>query len=133
MKFKTAVLITFFIAFVSGCAALDHRAKPGNEMATKPENSSAQKPRVSGYAPVNGIKMYYEIHGPATGLPLVLIHGGGSTIDSAFAKFIPIISKNRQVIAIEEQGHGRTEGRPGPVSFTQTADDVAELMKNLKV
>lgn len=86
----------------------------------------------SGFAPVNGIKMYYEIHGKG-GLPLVMIHGGGSTIDSAFSKLIPLLSKGRQIIALEEQGHGRTQGRPDAVSFIQTADDVAELMKFLKI
>jgi pimeloyl-ACP methyl ester carboxylesterase len=119
VKINAAIFVTFILGFASGCATLDSQAKLDNKLA--------------GYVQVNGIKMYYESHGPPKDVPLVLIHGGGSTIDSAFSKFIPVISKNRQVIAIEEQGHGRTEGRPGPVSFVQTADDVAELLKQLKI
>jgi pimeloyl-ACP methyl ester carboxylesterase len=64
----------------------------------------------SGYAPVNGLKMYYEIHGTANGNnpPLVLLHGGGSTIDTSFGKVLPSLAKIRQVIAFEQQGHGHT-------------------------
>jgi pimeloyl-ACP methyl ester carboxylesterase len=124
MKNKIIVLAIFALPFLAGCATSEK-----NFSATPPPI----KPPESGYAPVNGIKMYYEVHGPATEVPLVLLHGGGSTIDSAFSKFLPLISKNRRVIAIEEQGHGRTEGREGPVSFTQTADDMAEVLKYLKI
>ena len=63
-----------------------------------------------GYAPVNGLKMYYEIHG-AGGTPLLLLHGGGSTIDTTFGKILPALAKARQVIAFEQQGHGRTAAR----------------------
>ena len=87
----------------------------------------------SGHAPVNGIQMYYEIHGKGEGEPLVLIHGGGSTIEVTWSKLLPILSKSRKVIAIEEQGHGRTSDRDKPVSFEQTADDVAALLKHLNV
>lgn len=83
----------------------------------------------SGYSAVNGIKMYYEIHGE--GKPIVLIHGGGSTIQSSFGKLIPELSKHRQVIAMELQAHGRTSDRDAPESFEQDADDVAALIKNL--
>ena len=53
----------------------------------------------TGYAPVNGIKMYYEIHGE--GNPLVLVHGGGSTINSTFGYSLPLFAKHRKVIAVE--------------------------------
>ena len=96
-----------------------------------------QKPEApaftSGHAPVNGIQMYYEIHGKGEGEPLVLIHGGGSTIEVTWSKLLPILSKNRKIIAVEEQGHGRTSDRDKPVSFEQTADDVAALIKHLNV
>jgi pimeloyl-ACP methyl ester carboxylesterase len=85
----------------------------------------------SGYAPVNGIRMYYEIHGE--GMPLVLIHGGGSTIQTSFGRVLDAFSKNRKVIALELQEHGRTEGREGPETFEQDADDVAALLKYLGV
>jgi len=84
-----------------------------------------------GYAQVNGIKMYYEIHGQ--GKPLVLIHGGGSTIESTFGRVIPMFAKRRQVIAVELQAHGRTSDRDQDSSFEQDADDVAALLKALKI
>lgn len=83
------------------------------------------------YAAVNGLKMYYEIHGK--GEPLVLLHGGGSTITSTFGRILPELSKTQQVIAIELQAHGRTRDIDRPLSFEQDADDVAELLKQLKI
>lgn len=86
-----------------------------------------------GQAPVNGISMYYEIHGPADGVPLVLLHGGGSTIDVTFGRILPILARGRRVIAVEEQGHGRTADRDAPVRFETSADDVAALLRHLGV
>jgi pimeloyl-ACP methyl ester carboxylesterase len=95
---------------------------------TKEKNTSAFK---ADYAHVNGIKMYYEIHG--TGQPLVLIHGGGSTINTTFDNLLPLLAKTHQVIAVELQAHGRTADRGTPESFEQDADDVAELLKQLNI
>lgn len=75
--------------------------------------------------------MYYEMHG--TGAPLVLIHGGGSTIDTTFGRIIGKLSENHQVIAVELQAHGHTGDRGTPLSFEQDADDVATLRKNLGI
>src|SRR5688500_12506145 len=75
----------------------------------------------SGYSDVNGLKMYYEIYGE--GMPLVLIHGGGSTIQTTFGRVIPHLAKNRKVIAVEMQAHGRTSDRNADLSFEQDADD----------
>src|SRR5262245_7000868 len=66
---------------------------------------SAQEP-MTGYAPVNGLRMYYEVHGK--GEPVVLLHGSFMTITNNWAGAIAQLSKNRQVIAVEMQGHGRT-------------------------
>jgi pimeloyl-ACP methyl ester carboxylesterase len=85
----------------------------------------------SGYAEVNGLKMYYEIYGE--GKPLVLLHGGGSTIQTSFGRIIPQLSKNRQVIGIELQAHGRTGDRDTGISFEQDADDVAGLLKSMGI
>ena len=85
----------------------------------------------SGYADVNGISMYYEIYG--NGMPLVLIHGGGSTIQTTFSKIIPLLEKNHKLIAVELQAHGHTSDREAPESFDQDADDVAALMNYLKI
>ncbi|BBE17755.1 alpha/beta hydrolase fold [Aquipluma nitroreducens] len=85
----------------------------------------------SGYSEVNGLKMYYELYGE--GKPLVLIHGGGSTIQTTFGRVIPMLAKHRQLIAVELQAHGRTSDRVGEVSFEQDADDVAALLRNLNI
>ena len=86
-----------------------------------------------GYAPVNGLELYYEIHGnPAKdGVPLVLLHGGGSTIETSFGKLIPLVSKVRQVIAFEQQGHGHTADVDRPFSFDQSAEDAVALLRHL--
>lgn len=86
---------------------------------------------INAYSDVNGLKMYYEIHGQ--GKPIVLIHGGGSTIQTSFEKLIPLLAKNRKVIALELQAHGRTSDRNLDLSFEQDADDVASLLKNLNI
>ncbi len=89
-------------------------------------------PVKTGYAPVNGLKLYYEVYGPA-GKPLVLLHGAFNTIDMAFAMLIPQLSKTRQVIAVELQGHGRTADIDRPFSFESMADDVAALLKHMAI
>ncbi|HTH82465.1 MAG TPA: alpha/beta hydrolase [Mucilaginibacter sp.] len=88
--------------------------------------------KTSGYAPINGINMYYEIHGEGN-IPLVLIHGGGSTIETSFAVLLPLLAADNQVIAVELQAHGRTSDRNAPESFEQDADDVAALLNYLKI
>lgn len=102
---------------------------------TSDRGSTTSDPKltvVSGYAPVNGLQMYYEIHGEG-GMPLVLIHGGGSTIESTFSCLLPLLARHRRVIAMELQAHGRTNDREGPESFRQDADDVAALLAGLGV
>ncbi len=93
----------------------------------------ASKPLESGRARVRGIEMYYEVHGRRDGVPLVLLHGGGSTIDVTFGRVLPVFAAGRRVIAVEEQGHGRTSDREGPVTFEGSADDVAALLRHLGV
>jgi pimeloyl-ACP methyl ester carboxylesterase len=84
------------------------------------------------YATVNGLHMYYEIHG--NGTPLVLIHGAGSTIQTTFGRLLPELEKTHQVIAVELQAHGHSDNRDGrPTTFEQDADDVAELMRQLHI
>ncbi|HEX6223139.1 MAG TPA: alpha/beta hydrolase [Chryseolinea sp.] len=83
------------------------------------------------YAEVNGLKMYYEIHGD--GFPLVLIHGGGSTIETTFGRILPTLAKTHKVIAVEMQAHGHTSDIDRPLSFEQDADDVAALLKYLSI
>lgn len=83
------------------------------------------------YTNVNGLKMYYEIHGE--GFPLVLIHGGGSTIGTTFGRILPILAKSYKVIAVEMQAHGHTADIDRPLSFEQDADDIAGLLKQLNI
>src|SRR5512146_2800036 len=84
-----------------------------------------------GYAPVNGLEMYYEIHG--TGQPLVLVHGAFSAIGTSFQSVLPDLAKSRRVIALEMQGHGRTADIDRPLSIQQMADDTVAAMGYLGV
>src|SRR5678815_5169169 len=80
----------------------------------------------------DSIRMYYETYGPERGVPLVLLHGGGSTIDVTWGRILPFLARDRRVIAVEEQAHGRTSDRDAPVRFETSADDVAALLNHLK-
>jgi pimeloyl-ACP methyl ester carboxylesterase len=82
------------------------------------------------YATVNGIKLYYEIHG--AGRPLVLLHGGLGAIEM-FGPNLPALAKGRQVIAVDLQGHGRTADIDRPLSVDLMADDIAALIKHLGI
>ncbi len=89
----------------------------------------------SGYASVNGLKMYYEIHGSdAKGQPpLVLLYGGDPTIGTSFGKVLPALAKDRRVIAFEQQGHGHTADIDRPFTFEQSAEDTVALLQYLNV
>jgi pimeloyl-ACP methyl ester carboxylesterase len=96
-----------------------------------PRTPESVNPR-SGYAHVNGLRMYYELHG-AGGTPLVLIHGGGSTIGTNFGRVLPLLSRTRRMIAVEVQAHGHTRDIDRPFTFEQDADDVVALLDSLHV
>ena len=112
---------------ISGCNNSDHK-KMNTQASTTTETKKAME---TGYASVNGLKMYYEIHGE--GKPLVLIHGGGSTIHTTFGRVLPGFATTHKVIAVEMQAHGHTADIDRPLSFQQDADDIAELLKQLKI
>ena len=82
----------------------------------------------TGYAPVNGLSMYYEIHG--TGQPLILLHGGFGLTDM-FGEILPQLGANRQVIAVDLQAHGRTADIDRPLRYEHMADDIAALITHL--
>jgi pimeloyl-ACP methyl ester carboxylesterase len=83
------------------------------------------------YVEVNGLNMYYEIHG--TGQPLVLLHGAFSAIGTSFGNVLPELAKTRQVIAFELQAHGRTADIDRPLSIEQMADDTAAALQHLGI
>jgi pimeloyl-ACP methyl ester carboxylesterase len=88
-------------------------------------------PAQTGYAAVNGLNMYYEIHG--VGQPLVLLHGAFSAIGTSFGTTLPELAKTRQVIAFELQAHGRTADIDRPLTVEQMADDVAAALQQLGI
>src|SRR5437868_9215071 len=88
-------------------------------------------PVESGYIPVNGLDMYYEIHG--SGRPLVLLHGNLSTIGTSFGKVLPKLASTRRIIAVEQQGHGHTADIDRPFSIGQWAQDTTALLHHLLI
>jgi pimeloyl-ACP methyl ester carboxylesterase len=84
----------------------------------------------SGYVDTGDLQMYYEVHGdPVAGSrPLLLIHGGGNTIDTNWAHLIPLVTPTRQVIAVEEEGHGRTQPTDRALTSEASARDVAAVL-----
>ena len=85
----------------------------------------------SSYARVNGLNMYYEIHGE--GHPLVLLHGALSAIGTSFGRLLPDLAKERQVIAVEMQGHGHTADIERQLLVAQLADDIATLLTQIGI
>jgi pimeloyl-ACP methyl ester carboxylesterase len=103
-----------------------------NAVSSLPSSAPAQ----TGYAPVHGLRLYYEIHGPADSAqpPLVLLHGGGDTIETSFGHVLPELARNRKIIAFEQQGYGHTADiADRPFTFEQTADDTAALLDYLHI
>ena len=92
--------------------------------------SGQQKP-TTGYATVNGLKMYYEIHG--SGEPVVLLHGAFMAISGDWNDWIAELSKTRKVVAVEMQGHGRTADIKRDITYENLSDDVAALLDHLKI
>jgi pimeloyl-ACP methyl ester carboxylesterase len=120
-EFVTTAIATAAIAALPKLAnAATNTAQEGTAMTT-PANRPA-----SGYAPVNGVEIYYEIHG--SGEPLVLLHGGFGSIEM-FGPVLGALAEKRRVIGVDLQGHGRTLPFDRPMSFGAFATDVAELIK----
>jgi pimeloyl-ACP methyl ester carboxylesterase len=92
--------------------------------------ADAKTPVETGYAPLNGLRMYYEIYGE--GRPLILLHGAYMTIDT-MGPILPGFAATRQVIAVEQQGHGHTADIDRPITYEQMADDTAALLQHLGV
>ncbi len=86
----------------------------------------------NGYADVNGLHMYYEVHGDE-GTPLVLLHGGVMTIDLNFAGLIPTLAKRHRVIGVEFQAHGRTADIDRDITYAALAGDVIGVLDHLGI
>lgn len=95
-------------------------------------SAQAQEP-TTGYAPVNGVEMYYEIHGNSSGRPLVLLHGSFMSIPGNWTGWIDELAKTRRVIAVEMQGHGRTRDIDRDFGYDTLADDIAALLDHLEI
>jgi pimeloyl-ACP methyl ester carboxylesterase len=133
LRWVRCLALLGFLASAGGCvhqAATDAVVPAATAEARV--QSDAREDGVGRYAAVHGLDMYYEVHGRG-GMPLVLLHGGGSTIETSFGKVLPALAKTRRVVAFEQQGHGRTADIERPFSFEQSADDAVALLDYLKI
>jgi pimeloyl-ACP methyl ester carboxylesterase len=121
-------LLALIVLAIAGANLPASRASAQSADAT-PVTSRA--PVETGYAPVNGLQMYYEIHGSG-GVPLVILHGAFGTVDM-FGPLVPALAETRQVITVEMQGHGRTADVDRPLTYEQLADDVAALVQYVDI
>ncbi|HSV47770.1 MAG TPA: alpha/beta hydrolase [Ramlibacter sp.] len=120
-------------AFLLASGIVTQAAAQTSGQPTMNQNKQAVR---TGYAPVNGLRIYFEIHGIANPArpPLVLLHGGGDTIQTSFGQILPALAGERQVIAFEQQGYGHTaDVAERPFSFEQSADDTAALLEYLHI
>ncbi|WP_413585629.1 alpha/beta fold hydrolase [Bdellovibrio sp. HCB274] len=116
-------LVSFLLLVLAACAH--------NPTAAKDNEASTPQPVQSGYLKVNGTDIYYEMYGE--GEPLVLLHGGGSDIHVSFGRGISTLAKHFKIIAFDEQGHGKSPASDRPFGFENTAQDIAEALKQLDV
>jgi pimeloyl-ACP methyl ester carboxylesterase len=132
-KSFVALLLSLAATALLTLAVFTQTTAQTSEQPAMKQNSHALR---TGYAPVNGLRIYFEIHGVANPAhpPLVLLHGGGDTIQTSFGKILPALASERQVIAFEQQGYGHTADIANrPFSFEQSADDTAALLGYLHI
>ncbi|HEX6431482.1 MAG TPA: alpha/beta hydrolase [Niastella sp.] len=136
MNKRIITSLAFALVVVSiaiGITSCQPNAKDGQNSSTEQKDtvvSQGIKPAESGYADVNGLKMYYEVYGQ--GKPIVLLHGSYMNIPLNWSHIIPLLANNRKVIVTEMQGHGRTRDITREFSYESMADDVSGLLKHLK-
>jgi pimeloyl-ACP methyl ester carboxylesterase len=126
--------VTCLIAAAGLLSFLSPAAAQSSNLQPQPLGVTAvtTTPAKTGYAPVNGLKMYYEVYGSG-GVPLVLIHGAFSAIGTSFGALIPGLAANRQVVAVELQAHGHTADIDRPLSIQALADDTVALLASLGI
>lgn len=117
-----------FITAALLLAAPAFARNPDRSNLNQPKEAAMPAPRKSGHAPVNGVEVYYQIHGE--GDPLVLLHGGFGQIEM-FGHNIAALAAGRQVIAVDLRGHGRTPLPEKQMSFSDLAADIAGLIRHL--
>jgi pimeloyl-ACP methyl ester carboxylesterase len=86
-----------------------------------------------GYVSTSNLDMYYQVHGTESDSPILLLHGGLTTIESSFGALIPSLTRERRVIAVEQQGYGRTADIDRPMNFRSMANDTAEVLRSLDI
>lgn len=126
----TCLSLAIIVAVFTSCQT---QTKDGQNASTVPEDTVAGQHiqlTDSGYADVNGLKMYYEVYGQ--GKPIVLLHGSFMNIPLNWSQIIPLLARDRKVIVAEMQGHGRTRDISREFSYEGMADDVSGLLKHLK-
>lgn len=123
MKKSVFAVLIAMLALVAGVG------QPAATQAAEPDGRGHGH-----YANVNGLRMYYEVHGHRRGQPpLVLLHGAFSAIGSSFGELLPTLARKREVIAIELQAHGRTADIDRPLRTELMAGDVVELLRQLGI
>jgi pimeloyl-ACP methyl ester carboxylesterase len=120
---RVALAIVTALAAVAGCGSGAGSSPGPSQIDGGPADSS--------YASIGGLEMYYEVHGPETGRPLVLLHGSLSGIGPDFGALIPVLARNRRVIAVEQQAHGHTADIDRPLRVEQMAADTTALLAQL--
>ena len=127
----THLCIAIVVVVIASC---EPRSKDDQHHSTAPKDTAVSqnmKPGETGYADVNGLKMYYEVYGK--GKPILLLHGSFMTIPLNWSDIIPLLAQHRKVIVTEMQGHGRTRDILREFSYEGMADDVSGLLKHLKI
>lgn len=125
------IALVLAIALGVSCRQPAPKQKDKGTVTADTAVKASLKPNESGYAAVNGLKMYYEVYGQ--GKPLVLIHGSFMTIPLNWSHIIPLLAPHRKVIVAEMQAHGRTRDIDRPMSYEGMSDDVSGLLQHLKI
>jgi pimeloyl-ACP methyl ester carboxylesterase len=130
-KYIVSSFPLIIVAVLTSCQSRPKEVQNDSTVSKETVVSQHVKPAESGYADVNGLKMYYEVYGK--GKPIILLHGSFMNIPVNWSHIIPLLAKDRKVIVTEMQGHGRTRDIPRELSYEGMADDVSGLLKHLKI
>ncbi len=123
--------VSILVAVMASCQPQEKEDQATSSASKDTGASQNIKPTESGYADVNGLKMYYEVYG--NGKPIVLLHGSYMNIPMNWLHIIPQLAQDRKVVVTEMQGHGRTKDIARDFSYEGMADDVSGLLKHLQI